>query len=102
MRLVVYPIIHKVLYVPGGAGSPPSTVVFVEISQRLCTVFGVNDSEPGRDCGWGLVMVCPYKVLINCQDLAVFKSFHDCNYNTSQDMIYPKNPEPSYGNTRPS
>ena len=26
LRLVVYPIIYKVLYIPGGAGSLPSTV----------------------------------------------------------------------------
>ena len=27
LRLVVYPIIYKVLYIPGGAGFLPSTVV---------------------------------------------------------------------------
>ena len=27
LRLVVYPIIYKVLYIPGGAGFQPSTVV---------------------------------------------------------------------------
>ncbi len=26
LRLVVYPIIYKVLYIPGGAGFQPSTV----------------------------------------------------------------------------
>ena len=29
LRLVVYPIIYRVLYIPGGAGFLPSTVVLI-------------------------------------------------------------------------
>ncbi len=32
LRLVVYPIIYEVLYIPGGAGFQPSTVVGGEIT----------------------------------------------------------------------
>ncbi len=35
LRFVVYPIIYKVLYIPGGAGFLPSTVFFV-IPLFLC------------------------------------------------------------------
>ena len=29
LRLVVYPIIYRVSYIPGGAGFPPSTVGYI-------------------------------------------------------------------------
>ncbi len=32
-RLVVYPMIHKVLYIPGGAGFQPSTVGYVGLDR---------------------------------------------------------------------
>ena len=35
LRLVVYPIIYKVLYIPGGAGIPPSTVGYLMDNLKL-------------------------------------------------------------------
>ena len=37
LRLVVYPIIYKVLYIPGGARFQPSTVVYHRILPRIVT-----------------------------------------------------------------
>jgi len=33
LRLVVYPIIYRVLYVPGGSGFTPSTILHVQIEK---------------------------------------------------------------------
>jgi len=35
LSLVVYPIIYRVLYIPNGAGFPPSTVVFQQSFFRV-------------------------------------------------------------------
>ena len=43
LRLVVYAIIYRVLYIPGGAGFLPSTVALAELKGSPVFQFGVRN-----------------------------------------------------------
>ena len=58
LRLAVYPVIYKALYIPGGAGFLPSTVWL-----RVYLLVNYNDDEPTGMClKQGVVFdILPYK-----------------------------------------
>ena len=51
LRLVVYPIVYRVLYIPGGAGFLPSTVILPTLSK------GKKSMTPDFFLGWGMLKV---------------------------------------------
>ena len=55
LRLAVYPIIYRVLYIPGGAGSLPSTVCWVSQGKDPTAYIFL---ENAWDIFWGIHFSC--------------------------------------------